>query len=209
MTVVCSTPRDTTALHGSAAFHGAAAFLGAGPVSARHVKSSHAGHAGHVPTGSTSGSATSPVTSDHEARRNGHGRRAVHDYHVLALYTGGHARMEQRGSWELCPGDALLVPAGEPHRLLETSRAEYWGLAFVAPRAAGHVAAGGCGGAGCAGGAIRASARRRGRRRAHPRRTPRASTHAVSRARARQQRAARRRRRRRSGAEQPAHADPE
>ena len=39
---------------------------------------------------------------------------AVHEYGALAFYTGGRALVEQRGRWELGPGDVLLVPAGEP-----------------------------------------------------------------------------------------------
>src|SRR5215203_1792317 len=41
--------------------------------------------------------------------------------------------MEQRGRWTLEPGDVLLVPAGEPHRLLETEGPEFWGLGFCVP----------------------------------------------------------------------------
>lgn len=102
----------------------APAFLGEAPVAARYFTS------GHV--------SGSPAKGP-RPHRNG-GGYAVHEHHVLALYTGGRALMEQRGSWELQPGDALLVPAGEPHRLLETSHAEYWGLGFAAAGAAAQAA---------------------------------------------------------------------
>ena len=57
----------------------------------------------------------------------------THSYAAVAFYTGGQALMEQRGRWTLEPGDVLIVPAGEPHRLLETERPEFWGLGFCVP----------------------------------------------------------------------------
>jgi AraC family transcriptional activator of pobA len=61
-------------------------------------------------------------------------RTAVtHSYAAVAFYTGGQARMEQRGRWTLEPGDVLIVPAGEPHRLVESARQEFWGLGFCVP----------------------------------------------------------------------------
>lgn len=38
--------------------------------------------------------------------------------------------MELKGEWNLGEGDVLLVPAGAPHRALESSGPESWGLAF-------------------------------------------------------------------------------
>lgn len=73
------------------------------------------------------------------ARRalDGRDRRRVavtHSYAAVAFYTGGRVRMEQRGQWTLEPGDVLLVPAGERHRLLEAQRRpEFWGLGFCVP----------------------------------------------------------------------------
>ena len=63
----------------------------------------------------------------HDAVSCGH-PPAIHDYLVLAFCLGGSARMEQVGSWSLAAGDALLIPAGMPHRLLESSAAERWML---------------------------------------------------------------------------------
>jgi AraC family transcriptional regulator, transcriptional activator of pobA len=58
-------------------------------------------------------------------------REAVtHDYVALAFYTAGSATIEQRGAWSLRPGDMMLVPAGEPHRLVVASDVELWGLGF-------------------------------------------------------------------------------
>lgn len=54
----------------------------------------------------------------------------THSFAAIAFYTGGQARMEQRGRWTLEPGDVLIVPAGEPHRLVEAQRTEVWGLGF-------------------------------------------------------------------------------
>jgi AraC-like DNA-binding protein len=58
------------------------------------------------------------------------GRAAAHDYSVLMLITGGRSRVEQRGEWTLSAGDALVVPAGQAHRVLEMSGSEYWGVGF-------------------------------------------------------------------------------
>ncbi len=57
----------------------------------------------------------------------------THSHSVVAFYTGGRARVEQNGEWNVRQGDVLLVPAGEPHRMLEMRGSEYWGLAFCAP----------------------------------------------------------------------------
>ena len=57
----------------------------------------------------------------------------THSFAALAFYTGGQVRMEQRGRWTLEPGDVLIVPAGEPHRLVEAQQSELWGLGFCVP----------------------------------------------------------------------------
>ena len=57
----------------------------------------------------------------------------THSYATLAFYTGGGSRVELRGEWELRTGDCLLVPAGEPHRMLQVHSPELWGLAFCVP----------------------------------------------------------------------------
>jgi AraC-like DNA-binding protein len=57
----------------------------------------------------------------------------THSYAALAFYTGGRSRVEQHGEWNVGEGDVLLVPAGEPHRMIEMRRPEYWGLAFCVP----------------------------------------------------------------------------
>jgi AraC family transcriptional activator of pobA len=60
-------------------------------------------------------------------------RPVTHSYATVAFYTGGRTRVEQNGEWSLREGDVLLIPAGEPHRMLEVRRAEYWGLGFCVP----------------------------------------------------------------------------
>lgn len=62
---------------------------------------------------------------------------ATHAYAALAFHVDGGARLEQRGAWRLEPGDAVLIPAGEPHRMLEASRLDFWGLGFCTPCFAG------------------------------------------------------------------------
>jgi AraC family transcriptional regulator, transcriptional activator of pobA len=76
-----------------------------------------------------------PVVAERRGACIGAPSRApvVHSYAALALYTDGHARMEQRGEWTLTAGDVLIVPPGEPHRRLDARHSAYWGLSFCAP----------------------------------------------------------------------------
>jgi AraC family transcriptional activator of pobA len=60
-------------------------------------------------------------------------RTVTHSYAALAFYTGGRSRVELNGEWTLGEGDFLLVPAGQPHRMLEVRHPEFWGLSFCAP----------------------------------------------------------------------------
>jgi AraC family transcriptional activator of pobA len=57
----------------------------------------------------------------------------AHASATIAFYTGGRARVQLDGEWEVGEGDVLLVPAGTPHRLLETRAAEFWRLTFGVP----------------------------------------------------------------------------
>ena len=57
----------------------------------------------------------------------------THSHAAILFHTGGRTRVEQNGEWTLGPGDALVVPAGAPHRMLELSSAEGWGLSFCVP----------------------------------------------------------------------------
>ncbi|MFT3774999.1 MAG: AraC family transcriptional regulator [Minicystis sp.] len=57
-------------------------------------------------------------------------RAVTHDHVVVGYFTKGSASMELRGRWTLRAGDVMLVPAGEPHRLVESDQAELWGLGF-------------------------------------------------------------------------------
>lgn len=57
----------------------------------------------------------------------------THSYAALAFYTAGESRLELNGTYHLRSGDLLLVPAGEPHRLLEHRNAAFWGLSLCAP----------------------------------------------------------------------------
>ena len=70
------------------------------------------------------------VHDDHAVSR---AAPVTHSYAVLAFYTGGRTRIEQAGEWSLGEGDALLVPAGMPHRVLERERPAFWGLSFCVP----------------------------------------------------------------------------
>lgn len=69
-------------------------------------------------------------------------RRAVtHTYATLVFVTDGSLRVEQNGVFRVGVGDALLVPAGAPHRMLERVRPAYWGVSFCAPCVAADGAA--------------------------------------------------------------------
>jgi len=58
---------------------------------------------------------------------------ATHTYAAIAVCTRGRARVEQRGTWTLEAGDVLLVPPGEPHRIVGSRDAEICGLGFCVP----------------------------------------------------------------------------
>jgi AraC-like DNA-binding protein len=79
--------------------------------------------------------ADAPVFAAHRSIDEQCSARApvTHQYAAVAFYTGGRSRVEQRGLWTLEAGDVLLVPAGEPHRLVEAQRPEFWGLGFCVP----------------------------------------------------------------------------
>ncbi|HVI02869.1 MAG TPA: hypothetical protein VM869_29420, partial [Enhygromyxa sp.] len=57
----------------------------------------------------------------------------THSFAALAFHLDGRMAVEQRGRWTLERGDVLLVPAGEPHRMLEGEGPEIWGLGFCVP----------------------------------------------------------------------------
>lgn len=57
----------------------------------------------------------------------------THDVAVVAFYVGGSARIEQQGTWNVVAGDLMIVPAGEPHRMLACDGADVWGLGFCVP----------------------------------------------------------------------------
>jgi len=57
----------------------------------------------------------------------------VHEHAALVFVTEGRAVHEQRGRFEAQAGDVLLVPAGEAHRRLRTTRTTAWGVGFCAP----------------------------------------------------------------------------
>lgn len=60
-------------------------------------------------------------------------RSTVHDHAALVFLTDGRAVHEQRGRFDVQAGDMLLVPAGEAHRGLRTTRTAAWGIGFCAP----------------------------------------------------------------------------
>lgn len=94
--------------------------------------------------------AEGPVFAARRAPSDRHPSRTpvTHPYAALAFYTGGRARIEQRGHWMLEPGDVLVVPAGEPHRLIEARRQEFWGLGLCVPCFAGNTCDAGDNGSG-------------------------------------------------------------
>lgn len=57
----------------------------------------------------------------------------THPHATLAYFTDGCSTFEQKGIWNVSPGDVLLVPAGEPHRRSSDERTSYWGLGLSVP----------------------------------------------------------------------------
>jgi AraC family transcriptional regulator, transcriptional activator of pobA len=56
-----------------------------------------------------------------------------HSFAALAFCVGGGARIEQRGTWMLEPGDVLIVPAGHSHRSVDARRTDMWGVGVYVP----------------------------------------------------------------------------
>ncbi|MBC7974442.1 MAG: helix-turn-helix transcriptional regulator, partial [Myxococcales bacterium] len=54
----------------------------------------------------------------------------MHDFTVLAFFTGGSAVVHQRERFDVRAGDVYLIPAGERHRLIDARSPEAWGVGF-------------------------------------------------------------------------------
>jgi len=63
---------------------------------------------------------------EHAAPR--HRGPGVHDHLVLSFCVGGSVDVEQKGAWSMAEGDALLIPAGTPHRLVSSGASDRWML---------------------------------------------------------------------------------
>ena len=74
----------------------------------------------------------------------GGGRREPisHNYAAIAFYLDGGARIQQRGLWTLKAGDVLIVPPGEPHRLVSSHAPDMWCLGFCVSCVASQMDAG-------------------------------------------------------------------
>lgn len=57
---------------------------------------------------------------------------AVHEHAAMMLVMEGRASVQQRGRYELCAGDIMLVPAGQTHRSLRSTAVLALGVAFRA-----------------------------------------------------------------------------
>jgi AraC family transcriptional regulator, transcriptional activator of pobA len=64
-----------------------------------------------------------------------------HSFAALAFYVDGVARIEQRGTWMLEPGDVLVVPAGQSHRPVDARRTDMMGVGIYVPCLAAEKAA--------------------------------------------------------------------
>ena len=56
-----------------------------------------------------------------------------HGFAALAFYIDGVTHIEQRGTWTLEPGDVLVVPAGQAHRLVDARRTDILGVGVYVP----------------------------------------------------------------------------
>lgn len=77
----------------------------------------------------------------HEVERVPSRAPSTHSYAVLVFCTEGAARVELNGVWKLQAGDALLIPAGAPHRMVDRRQQSFWGLSFCVPCFAAEHAA--------------------------------------------------------------------
>jgi AraC family transcriptional regulator, transcriptional activator of pobA len=57
-----------------------------------------------------------------------HRGAVTHEHLVLTFCMAGSAVIEQHGQWTIAAGDALLIPAGAPHRHVQSRAAELWSL---------------------------------------------------------------------------------
>jgi AraC family transcriptional regulator, transcriptional activator of pobA len=57
----------------------------------------------------------------------------THPFAALVFHMRGRSRVQINGEWNLGDGDVLLVPAGEPHRMLEAHGQQSWELGFFVP----------------------------------------------------------------------------
>jgi AraC-like DNA-binding protein len=54
----------------------------------------------------------------------------THSHAALSFFTGGKAKIDVNGEWTLEPGDVLLVPAAQPHRMIERTDPSFWAVGF-------------------------------------------------------------------------------
>lgn len=62
----------------------------------------------------------------HEPQR----RQVTHDYVAMVFLTAGEAEVELRQRLRLKSGDVLVLPAGEPHRMVKATPLSGWTLGF-------------------------------------------------------------------------------
>jgi AraC family transcriptional activator of pobA len=65
-----------------------------------------------------------------DVRLDPHRRPVTHDYVALVFCTAGSLELELRLRLHLTAGDVLLLPAGEPHRMVQASGVVGWVLGF-------------------------------------------------------------------------------
>lgn len=102
------------------------AFLEVNPVAVRRMTDAGLGCA----TGSELSAAPKRGSAAPRAGKHTH---ATHTYATLVYHAAGEATFEQNGLWRVKPGDVLLIPAGQPHRRLTATPAEYWGVGICMP----------------------------------------------------------------------------
>lgn len=65
-----------------------------------------------------------------EVRHEAHRRPVTHDYVALVFCTAGELEFELRQQVRITAGDLVLLPAGEPHRMLRAAGVDGWVLGF-------------------------------------------------------------------------------
>ena len=74
----------------------------------------------------------SPIFAHHRIHESNISQKnfVTHPFASIALLLQGFSQVEHQSKWNFEPGCVILVPAGHPHRVIESSAIEYLGVGF-------------------------------------------------------------------------------